>query len=494
MSDLLVTALKATRRDPKLKGIFNKALAKAQVLTLVRHGNHACPIKGMVSGEIRDYLVCFSNPKIAGHTLKIYSDINGNSIDTAQIKPINTLKLFFSAARAGLAIYLNPKNIPDERIFFNPDEVKAFLLGPWALDLEKVAGSDGRSPFLTRSKRGRSIVDGENTQLPISEIDFDRPFTASQLAEIFGVSENSIIAEIAKLEGDGTLDMSAVSISLDELGNDPPKAGATRYYDPVVAFHIGYQIKGQRGKEFQRWHTRLLSDFCNERRTVESELDQVKGQLEEAGQIIQNLQSELHEKSERIAELETLPNKGQESLSQLAQELLLRDKQVAELRIELEAAGQWLYPESVGAACEAAQARYGARLVFHERVAQSVSEFSLNNDLRAVSEAVKMFKALAECLHPMRFERDNFSEEQFRNETGIPLSMTESKATKRDRAIEDTRTCFYNGRKITFYPHLKRSIQGIQMRLHFQFLTDERKIIICHVGNHLPNAKTKYLS
>lgn len=79
---------------------------------------------------------------------------------------------------------------------------------------------------------------------------------------------------------------------------------------------------------------------------------------------------------------------------------------------------------------------------------------SFNKDSRAVSETVKMFRALAECLHPMKFERDNFSEEQFRNETGIHLSMTESKASKRGKAIDDTSFCDYQSRKMTFYPHV----------------------------------------
>ena len=123
-----------------------------------------------------------------------------------------------------------------------------------------------------------------------------------------------------------------------------------------------------------------------------------------------------------------------------------------------------------------------------------MAEFSLSQDLRAAAEAVKMLKALAECLHPLKFELDCFSEERFQNETGIALSMTESRASKRDKAIEETRVCYYQGRQITFYPHLKKSVQGVSMRLHFQFLEHERKIIICHLGGHLPNAKTRYLN
>ncbi len=494
MQDLIITALKAARRDPKQKGMFNKVLAESQVLTVVKPGQRGYLVRGTVSGKLRDYIACFSNPIIAGRTLKIYGNIAGNNIETAKIQPINALKLFFSAARGGLPIYLNPKNAPGERVFFDAAEVKEFLLGPWALNLDHASEPGGRSRFLTRSRRGRAVVSGESTRIPIPEIDFDRPFTAGQLAEIFGVSENIIVKEIADLEQNGLVDLSADSISLDESETGPARENAARYYDPVVAFQVGYQIEGLRGDEFRQWHIRLLHDFASERRAVADERDRLKAQVEESGLIIKNLEDELRDKKEHLAELEAWPAQGNESLNQLTQELLLKNKRIAELRAELEAAGEWFYPETVAEACEAAQARYGARLVFHERVAQTVAEFSLKDDLKATAEAVRMFKALAECLHPMKFERDGFSEEQFRNETGLVLSMTESRASKRDKAIEDTRVCYYQGRKITFYPHLKKTVQGIQMRLHFQFLTDEKKILICHLGEHLPNAKTKYLN
>lgn len=491
MRDLILTALKTVRRDPKLFDMFNRILAKAQVYTIVKNGNQAYLVKAPVGDEVCEFMACFSSLRLAEQTLKIYSGISGNNTAAAQIKALNALKLFFSAARGGLAIYLNPKNIPSERFFFNPDDVRNFLLGPWALNLNYRPEPKSRR-ILSRSRGGRAAVSGEKTRLPIPETDFDRPFTIRQLAEIFGASENIISNEITQLEQNGLVDLSVDSISLDE--SESGQAGATRYFDPVVAFHIGYQIKGPRGDEFRQWHTRLLQEFSGERQSWANEREQLRGQLNEAGQTIQNLEDKLREKTERLAALAALPHKDKESLSQITQELALKDKRIAELRADLEAAGEWLYPESVSEACESARLRYASRLIFHERVAQTVAEFGLNNDLRATAEAVKMFKALAERLHPMKFERDNFSEEQFRDETGIPLSMTESKASKRDKAIEETRVCYYKGRKITFYPHLKRNIQGIQMRLHFQFLSDEKKILICHLGEHLPNAKTKYLS
>jgi hypothetical protein len=483
--------LQIARRDSKQKNIFYKALANAQVYSLAKSDNSAHYVKSQVGNEVRDYIVCFSNLDTAKRAFKIYSGIAGNNTSTTRIKPISGLNLLFSAAKSEMPIYLNPKGRPSEAVFLSLAEVKIFL--SWALKINLRAAQDDRSPFLERSKKGRKPVEGKYAQFPISVIDFAQPFTAGDLADIFGVSENDIIKELANLETKG-MDMSALSITLDEPENGRSKAGEFRYYENVVTFHIGYQIQGPRGDEFRRWHSSLLLDFCVDQKSNEAELAELKGQLADARQSIQSLETALNEKNKRISELEAAASRGQKSLQQLSQAILRKDKQIAELQSDHAALGEWLYPETVAEACEAAQARYGSRLVFHERVSQTVSEFSLNNDLRAAAEAVKMFKALAECLYNLKFERDNFSEEQFQNETGIPLSMTESRASKRDKAIEDTRVCFYNGRKITFYPHLKRNIQGTQMRLHFQFLSDERKILICHLGEHLPNAKSKYLS
>jgi hypothetical protein len=69
--------------------------------------------------------------------------------------------------------------------------------------------------------------------------------------------------------------------------------------------------------------------------------------------------------------------------------------------------------------------------------------------------------------------------------------MTERRATKRERELEALRTCDYNGKKILFFPHLKSSVQGIEFRIHFQFLDEEKKILICHLGGHLPTSYTR---
>ena len=84
--------------------------------------------------------------------------------------------------------------------------------------------------------------------------------------------------------------------------------------------------------------------------------------------------------------------------------------------------------------------------------------------LPAVTESVRMVKSLALSLHPMKFKSNNFSEERFKDEIGLELSMTESRATKREKA-EVAFPVPWRESKNYYRPH----------------------------GGHLPNAMTKHL-
>jgi hypothetical protein len=179
--------------------------------------------------------------------------------------------------------------------------------------------------------------------------------------------------------------------------------------------------------------------------------------------------------------------------NQLLQE---SQKTISQLQADLLNAGEWIYPETLNDVVEAGKRYFNNKLIFHDRLYKSINEFAQGDykNSRVVSEAVKMLKALVEVLYPMKFENGSFSQEEFLNRTGIPFSMTEGKATKKDSALEGIRTCYWNGKKITFFPHLKSTIQGTELRMHFQFLEEEKKIIICHLGSHLPTSATRLLN
>jgi predicted nuclease with TOPRIM domain len=164
------------------------------------------------------------------------------------------------------------------------------------------------------------------------------------------------------------------------------------------------------------------------------------------------------------------------------------------LKSDLENSSEWIYPENLHDVVRAGKKYYSARMVFHDRVNQSIQAFAAaesEKKYRILQEAVKMVKALAETMYKLKFVDNNFSEENFISLTGIQFSMTERKITKREREIEKSRTLKYKGESVTFYPHLKSSIQGTEFRIHFQFLDEERKILVCHIGGHLPTAGTR---
>ncbi|MDR0355706.1 MAG: hypothetical protein LBJ64_08220, partial [Deltaproteobacteria bacterium] len=166
-----------------------------------------------------------------------------------------------------------------------------------------------------------------------------------------------------------------------------------------------------------------------------------------------------------------------------------------ELSKTLSSSTYWEYPENLFDVVEAAKNLFSHRLVFHERVKQTIAKFSEGESEkkpRFIQEAIKLLKSLAGPMYNMKFDpNESFSEENFLTRTGIQFAMTEKKGTKRDTAFDGFRTTTWNGKKIQFYPHLKSSVQGVEFRIYFQFLEDERKILICHVGEHLPTPATR---
>lgn len=181
--------------------------------------------------------------------------------------------------------------------------------------------------------------------------------------------------------------------------------------------------------------------------------------------------------------------------ARLKAELSDQTDYVNELRTNLANAWNCNLPRSIGEAVEAAARQFSSRLIFHPRVRDIVEFWPFNKNLKCVAQAMEMFKALALVLYEMKFESPDGSinPQLFQNITGLPLAMTERKATKRDKKLNSLRFCEYEGRIVQFYSHLKASIKKTQMRLYFGFLEDERKIIICHVGEHLATSQTRNL-
>ena len=108
-------------------------------------------------------------------------------------------------------------------------------------------------------------------------------------------------------------------------------------------------------------------------------------------------------------------------------------------------------------------------------------------------ECWNIISSIAFEMYALKFDECNINiRDEFVRRTGISFSMTESSTSKKDSSIVKTRIIEYNGKQVEFYPHFRSKVNG-HFRIHIAFLDDEKKILICHCGEHLTNAMTRHL-
>ena len=147
------------------------------------------------------------------------------------------------------------------------------------------------------------------------------------------------------------------------------------------------------------------------------------------------------------------------------------------------------FPEDLKGLLEYAQKMMPSRLVVLESAFDSAKEASYKGDL---SLAWEMLQGLGTCLYQQKFENGHISEEEFNNNHRCKLTMSEGKLTQKDAELMRLREVIYCGKTLDVTPHLKIGTKGSKLlRLHFQFVEDEKKIIIGYFGNHLDNRTTK---
>lgn len=219
---------------------------------------------------------------------------------------------------------------------------------------------------------------------------------------------------------------------------------------------------------------------------------------------IKMLETELDEKIQEVSSKDkdlTLTelaleeaNEEVKSLSWKANQysICIQDKAILEKQLS-EACKEFDIPRSLHDVLSLAKDYWSNTIFIHEAAYRSAEKYGSAGDIRIVQEAWKMLNKLALIMYSLKFfEQSNELETAFRNSTGIDFSMTESKMTKRDKNFVKLRTCDWKNTKITFFPHLKSTIRD-DFRLHFAFLEAEKKILICHCGEHLDNAKTRHI-
>lgn len=146
-------------------------------------------------------------------------------------------------------------------------------------------------------------------------------------------------------------------------------------------------------------------------------------------------------------------------------------------------------PTNLGQVAEAAR-RFFPRLVITEAALESARDYS---ECKSVCEAWEMLWHMNHALFRMKFQEGQKElERSFKNETGYELAMSEGRNTKRDNKLMSLRVRRLGEREFDITPHLKHmNNEPKSVRIYFAFDEDGKKIVVGHIGRHIPNATTK---
>ena len=131
------------------------------------------------------------------------------------------------------------------------------------------------------------------------------------------------------------------------------------------------------------------------------------------------------------------------------------------------------------------------RLVITERAIKAAEDFW---ECVCVREAWEMLVHLQDCMWSLKFEADGAAdwERTFREKTGYDLAMSEGKQTQNDKGLMRLRKIMHGGREYDITPHVKHgNVEPKAVRIYFAFDEGGRKIVVGHIGKHIPNYTTK---
>lgn len=134
--------------------------------------------------------------------------------------------------------------------------------------------------------------------------------------------------------------------------------------------------------------------------------------------------------------------------------------------------------------------RFFPRLDIAPQALETADEYG---DCKCHPEAWEILVHLNDVLHVLKFERgEKDLEGAFRAKTGFSLAMSEGKMTKDDAKLMRLRKLIHNGKEFDISPHVKHGNQEPKLvRVHFAFDEERKKIVIGHIGRHIPNYTSK---
>jgi hypothetical protein len=131
------------------------------------------------------------------------------------------------------------------------------------------------------------------------------------------------------------------------------------------------------------------------------------------------------------------------------------------------------------------------KIFFTERALTSAEDASLED----VEVAWRCIWSMATILHGLHFDEDKPAnlEKEFREKTGFDLSLTETGTTKNDKKLMGLRKCTYNGEVVDITPHVRYGGREAKksLRVHYYPHHGEKRLIVCHCGDHLDTSGTR---
>jgi len=137
-----------------------------------------------------------------------------------------------------------------------------------------------------------------------------------------------------------------------------------------------------------------------------------------------------------------------------------------------------------------AAAKFFPRLVITEAALEAARDY---DECKSLCEAWEMLRHLNEAMYRTKFEEGSKEiEKTFQDRTGYEVAMKEGPSTKNDKKLMDLRKLVHDGHEYDISPHLKHGNKEPKLvRIYFAFDEKRKKIVVGHIGKHIPNATTK---
>lgn len=136
--------------------------------------------------------------------------------------------------------------------------------------------------------------------------------------------------------------------------------------------------------------------------------------------------------------------------------------------------------------------RFFPRLVFTDRAMESAKDYA---ECESHHLAWEMLRHLNETMYRIKFvEGGKEIEKAFQDQSGYEVTMKEGPATKNEKKLMDLRKLMFCGHEYDISPHVKHGNKEPKLvRIHFAFDEQGKKIVVGHIGKHIPNATSKSL-